>query len=1029
MKALSRYLAPVCAMVALTSSAVFSAGYGEYYHEDFNSGSSLTELGFQNVSYWDLDAADGVMRSSSPGGWGSMSSCQTEALFLNRAEDDITISWSLRFPTDNSIVSWRENNKTYLSVLQESGLPAYKLTFKPNRVQDCYTSPDLILEDGNGNVVAQAHSHQPAPAGEDAAFVNFLMTFKQDGRILVSYNSKNGEGMVELIDETDLSFNQFFGIKVEQKTGSGSKNFFVEVGRMAVIDDADGDGVPDAVEIVAGTNPNNADDAPVALSEGTYLNETAQDGGQWVAFDMTNTDKYSRCSRIPVHFPENSITSDFIPLTKMVEPGALPAVQDGYDIDGDYQEIEGTIASGKKVLYAFPISDENIGIPAEFMKLSYFNEGTGEWEDVEIEYVTYNAIYAYVEHFSTYVALVQQQIYRVFGGFESEDPENYKFKTIASAIEHIGTTNENQQCVILVAGAGEYGDGQTFDGEYSESKLLIGKNIAMLGGFNPSGGWANMGDAKQLLAENEKVIWDSKKFETIISASSEGYRILTIFGAGDDSFQSVVDGFTFKGAHTESGSDIQNGFNHDGAVGIISSSHITDIEIRNCKFIDNFGLRAGALYLYNASKIIIKSCFFVNNTANNSGTHFPYAASAINLFQDPVCGAGAKLESCVFYNNHITGGSGATIVNYGYPLRDDIIPRGDLLFHNCTFHSNTTAAEFPYCVYNGEECNNLVAVRNSIIDEAGKALSDDIRISGNFIGNADFVADGNAVGPDLIWGTADDGLNLKSSAAACINKAENIYAPQRDACDRQRWIGRAAQNVDIGAYEKYTRVLCIGEQNIIGYGGENFRSFLKAKAAISGYLFDFVGRNSSAPRGEVGKAWTLEEEAALGEDPQIPNSNAYDISHFGILDNARQGFINDDFTEAKLTNEIASTKPEIQIITLGARDAAINKRDPETEILADIRTVVNSVGSASRKTIVTTLVTHENGKLKPLIDALNEAISVEKFEKAGVHMAEVVDINGDSPIIPITENYADKAGYEQIATKIWAKLSTMLSSK
>lgn len=178
------------------------------------------------------------MQSTTDGGWNNVCSAFTPEFdrTADRNLEPVTIGWKMRYPTDYN-GSWRECNKTWLSVCDEDGELLYTLLFKPNRQQDRYTSYDLRLykhSNGEKTALADGWTHTLTPHSDNAEWVEFKMQFNPDSTITVKYDAADGNGMVKYIEARDGEFTRFEKLRLEYYTCTGQKNYFSQVDNIRV---------------------------------------------------------------------------------------------------------------------------------------------------------------------------------------------------------------------------------------------------------------------------------------------------------------------------------------------------------------------------------------------------------------------------------------------------------------------------------------------------------------------------------------------------------------------------------------------------------------------------------------------------------------------------------------------------------------------------------------------------------------------------------------------------------------------------
>ena len=795
--------------------------------------------------------------------------------------------------------------------------------------------------------------------------------------------------------------------------------------------DTDNDGVPDVVELEAGTDPFNPDDKPAVVVEGTFLNQT-DDGLQKVKIDYTDFPGYEQCDAVPVSLDQGSVEGDLIPIPRLIDTSDVfrPEIDLTYKKDVAYHRITGSVALAKKMLYAFPVSAQKAGIPRECLKLYHFNEMTNSWEDVEIAYVTYRAVYAYVTSFSDYVVASKDYIYRVNPEY-TDDDEAKKYSTISAAITEISTNAPDTQCMLLVAGSDQIEGSETEKGIiYREQNLYLPANVQMLGGLSKDIGDFDM-----------TVTCQPKKYITILDGEAKNLSILNLSGSGLDQYVCSVEGFTF-----------QNSAHDGGAVRLLSSGHLNSIVIRNCVFKNNTGNNAGALYLYNVSKLIVESCVFENNSALSYG-------SAVYCEQNPFCGVGATFVGCVFFNNSIdpSADTGATIFNNGSgPIENHIIERSKNRVLNCTFYNNSapSGTDLASCIFRRDDDTYLMDIQNCIFfDNSGTDLvncDDDpgvVSNSNNISTDPGFKDETSPEGADGIWGTADDGLQITKASVACINQGlhdvtesvmENVWQmvlipegdpdfdpsnpdkkrPEiaaitnqyRDACGRLRHsINVANRSVDIGAYELYYTIFPIGSETTIGYNNYSFLFKLKELAHEQGYLVNYVGNENYSPHPiNSTEGWTI--GTILEEDPDHLVTGTDDIQQFSIADNERT-------SGSTISTEYASSSniiSDIAILTLGSYDIAFRDDSPDNgTVLSEIQSVINGLSNVEEIFVTTDL--KYDGPEEVMVENFNTHLISNP--PTGVNQVIIL------PDVDITfGHYTNQSGYNSIAEVIWEKI-------
>jgi hypothetical protein len=215
------------------------------YVEGFEEGSTLADMGYwySGEPYWEVDTSMEALVTTTPGGWGAMSRVCTPELIATRDVSPLTVEWRIMYPTNSGIVSWRENNKTWVSLTDENGGDLYKLLFKPNRETDRYTSHDLELVkvvNGSEVVLKRAWTHLLAPPHTWLGFklvVDKLSGAGGTGTIKLFYDNGDGGGYREFISVVDQTYRSFKHAKFAYKTGTGDLNLKACLGALNVYSD------------------------------------------------------------------------------------------------------------------------------------------------------------------------------------------------------------------------------------------------------------------------------------------------------------------------------------------------------------------------------------------------------------------------------------------------------------------------------------------------------------------------------------------------------------------------------------------------------------------------------------------------------------------------------------------------------------------------------------------------------------------------------------------------------------------------
>jgi hypothetical protein len=639
-----------------------------------------------------------------------------------------------------------------------------------------------------------------------------------------------------------------------------------------------------------------------------------------------------------------------------------------------YHSVIGEVETGKKILFAFPISDLGTGVTQDLVKLSHFNGQTGLWENVEVAYVTGNAVYAFVSSFSVYSVTVSDGVYRVNNLTE--------LGTTFTAINADQVSNPTKKYYV-------YMNKGTF---IATTGYTIPLNTNLIGGFD----FATMSTSL-----NDPVANDPKKNRTILDSGITVPLIkMDDSKPTNTSIGSIIDGIEFYKSQSVDGPLVFH-----AAMG-----HNTTIHVLNCVFEETTSPICGGIFLFNVSNVFIESCVFVNNKIVSTLSN--PAGSAILISQFPQCGVQAKIHSCLFVNNQIQATSttvSGTICNVG-DFEDGLPPTGKLRterpvdVYNCTFYQNTTVNPSGGSVAYRATREMPMSVRNCIVIDGsttpiyggvnagtGTTPAADIVITGTEMNpsTSEFVSTTNLVGGDNKWGTSDDGLRLKIGSDFSYKVQKSTYFSLRDVTGRLRKNGEGGVDIgrgdgsttewqDLGAYETYVNVLTVGSVNTLGTAnitslpedGWCYQSKLKTKARQKGRLLDFVGlANSSITYGK-------NCYAGLGEDPSAPNTiinevgssnasvSAYDIQMVAGPADGTGGRITDYASYNNSTNVWTVNSPLINLnfdyalINIGDKDVFTGVTPQSGSVYSDFKGFVTAFAAAAtgKKVLISTPV-------------------------------------------------------------------------
>ena len=266
---------------------------------------------------------------------------------------------------------------------------------------------------------------------------------------------------------------------------------------------------------------------------------------------------------------------------------------------------------------------------------------------------------------------------------------------------------------------------------------------------------------------------------------------------------------TFSG-NTASGSS------SDGSYGGGMLNYSSSPTLTGCTFSGNTASTIGDVSSYgggmynHSSSPILTNCTFSGNTTSTSGSESSYGGGMFNYSSSP------SLTNCAFSGN--TANSSGSVGSYGGGIFNY---SSSPTLANCTFSGNTGRSHGASSGYGGWMYNNTSSptLTNCIAwDNGNRPIgADDLAesvitysdIQGGYEGSHNINADplfvrSPSVGPDGVWGTADDDygdLRLQLSSP-CINAGNNealgLVGSTTDLAGNPRII---AGMVDLGAYE------------------------------------------------------------------------------------------------------------------------------------------------------------------------------------------------------------------------------------
>ncbi len=287
-------------------------------------------------------------------------------------------------------------------------------------------------------------------------------------------------------------------------------------------------------------------------------------------------------------------------------------------------------------------------------------------------------------------------------------------------------------------------------------------NIALLGGFIGNETQANQRD----FVHNITVMSGNIGDESTSADNSHHVLLLTSNCNG-----AVVNGFHIQEGKAEGSSYYGGG---------IWLKYAGTVTFTNCVIQNNYGIYGGGVMVDYNSNAIFENVVFANNQST--------FGAAIHAF-----GGNPTLNNCIVYANN-SRSDGAAIETYtGHPY----------LLNNLTMYGNTGGSTIRSTGGgNTKVCNSIIVGNTSgnIIYEYSYKNGNLVSGTGNINDDILLKNPDNPIGPDSLWFTEDDGLQLMYSSPARNSGNNNLLqsSQQTDILGIKRINGKT---VDMGAYE------------------------------------------------------------------------------------------------------------------------------------------------------------------------------------------------------------------------------------
>ncbi|MHC4158417.1 MAG: right-handed parallel beta-helix repeat-containing protein, partial [Planctomycetota bacterium] len=279
---------------------------------------------------------------------------------------------------------------------------------------------------------------------------------------------------------------------------------------------------------------------------------------------------------------------------------------------------------------------------------------------------------------------------------------------------------------------------------------------------------------------------------------------------------STITGFTITNGNAKGGSANDNG---GGIYCKQTSPTITKCVITNNK--TKAGCHGGGIYFKECSTApTVKDCVFKDNQAGYYGGGIYNEYSDLNIFNS------------IFWGNEAYYGGG--IYNfYSSPKVINCTFYGNEASHGCGIENySDTQPEITNCIFWGKPSSSWEQIHHESYNVDVNATYCDVEdggytTNGNFDSDPDFLDPDNPAGPDGLFFTWDDGLQL-SSTSVCVDAANGNVALEKDIIGRERIDVNYVSNegigspdyVDIGAYEAIT--IWFVDSDAIGGNGDSW---------------------------------------------------------------------------------------------------------------------------------------------------------------------------------------------------------------
>ncbi|MBD3338993.1 MAG: hypothetical protein GF353_07785, partial [Candidatus Lokiarchaeota archaeon] len=650
---------------------------------------------------------------------------------------------------------------------------------------------------------------------------NLLITNAQDVFVSIRLGQENFKLLINspaLEAGLDLSNEFAYDIRSILRPINSNWDIGAYEGPFYSEDDSDGDLIPDFVEILLGTNADDANEVPDVAIPTNWI-EKNEDDLTLITYSFSNITGYTNRS-IGFSVADNSQIdhgNPIVSIAKNEDYVSLPSLPVNYEIKGEVFNI--LPLSSNESAFFIPLPDNADDWLTRFAKLYNFHNGV--WEEIGFDYATNEAIYFTSGSFSPMVIAgpTNPVVFVDANVLNSGDGQSWitAKKTVIEALSAVSSGQE----IWVAEGTYYVSLNQTTETDRTVT-FEIPENIAIYGGFK----------AGSIFSKR-----DPEAYKTILSGSlgnsaTETDNAYTVVKTNSSC---IIDGFVI----TDGYADYFWNPNPEwrGGAGMYIPDNTSNTTIRNCIFLNNKALTfhgpdhnwgQGSAIWIQGSNTIVDNCQFLFNISNFDGAvTIEYSAGSTVLIQNSYfegnhcidwppesydlstggaisCGGqDAIVQNCIFVDNE--AGNGGAIKVYS----------NDININNCTFFKNAAFFGDGGAVdlgWGNATITNSIFWENSSVSghsEIQTYLSYPVSVE-RCIVEGGFSGNNLDVDPLFVNKDKND-LRLKYNSPA-IDAADGATAPIRDYKNSVRFddpnitnTGINAPNyADIGAYELAT---------------------------------------------------------------------------------------------------------------------------------------------------------------------------------------------------------------------------------